>query len=678
MLVIDGQQRLTTLLLVNSCLHEEVVRRAAQFKDRREESAQWIYNMHLSVTSQLLKTFLEDKDYGDEHRRFYPRMIRAYEDSWSRNAATAAYSSPIARYLHGYSFHLFSKQPKPYDPSIPDGDKQKLHEVLADNRRIVHKTLQTISKGDNDEAVSLEEMAQNDNIHRMLFNSDFPPSVSSILSSHDSRTKDEQRFCELVRLMMIARYLLERVTITEVTAKNEDYAFDMFESLNTTGEPLTAYETFKPRVIHEEGLGEYEKSESRKFLSHVEVYLDKFKKAQERQQATNALLSPFALAESGEKLGRRLSEQRRYLKDEYDRHNCLRDKHEFVQHLSHCALLLNDGWLSSDDQHPKVLDMGVPDKDCAAMCLAVLREASHDIVLAPLTRFYSRCRTAGSMEREEALQAFVDAIKAMTAFFAFWRGSRVGTSGIDRHYRTLMRDAYPVEHIQPLARMKSSGWGAVDVGNLRKAFRHILREHGDIRGKDDWRRLAREVPLYRQSGALTRLLLLAATHDTTPDSDHPGLVTKGRSDLLPMLTWEQWRNQTGITVEHVAPQTPGPGWDSSLYENRDIVDRLGNLTLLPVVENASAGNRPWSKKRLIYRLLSSSTQDELDSRLEEARAAELNIGDSTEEIMRNSKYTPHVRAIGDVSCDWNADMVKARGENLADLIWERLCPWLGF
>ena len=452
----------------------------------------------------------------------------------------------------------------------------------------------------------------------------------------------------------------------------------MFESLNTTGEPLTAYETFKPRVIHEEGLGKYEKSESRKFLSHVELYLDKFKKAQDRQQATNALLSPFALAESGDKLGRRLSEQRSYLKRQYDGHGDIKGKHGFVQHLSHCALLLNDGWRDPDDQYPKALEMGVPDKNCAAMCLAVLYDAGHDIVLAPLTRFYSRCRMAESTEREAALQAFVDALKAMTAFFAFWRGSRVGTSGIDRHYRTLMRDAYPDKGIPPLARMQTLGWTAVNVDNLRKAFRHILGEHGGIGCKQDWRRLAPDVPVYRQSVPLTRLMLLAATHDTTPDSEHPGLVKMGRSDLLPMLTWEQWRNQTGITVEHVAPQTRTPGWDASLYENRDIVHRLGNLTLLPVVENASAGNRSWAEKRLMYRLLSSSTQDELDSRLDEARAAELDIGESTEEIMRNSKYTPHVRAIGDISGGWSTDMVKTRGERLADLIWERLSPWIGF
>jgi hypothetical protein len=678
MLVIDGQQRLTTLLLLNSCLHEEIVQRAAVFKDDQEEAFQWIYNMHLSVSSQLFKTLLEDKDYGDQHRRFYPRMIRAYDDSWSRNSSTASYTSPIAKYLDGYSLHVFERKQEPYSLSTQEGGSQKLHEVLSDNRRIIRKLLESIADGDNDEAVSLAEIANSENIHRMLFNSDFPSSVCTILASSAVHTRKQQAFCKLTRLLVVARYLLERVTITEVTAKNEDYAFDMFESLNTTGEPLTAYETFKPRVIHEEGLGRYEASESRKFLAHVEAYLDKFKKAQDRQQATNALLLPFALAESGEKLGRRLSEQRRYLRDEYDRHQETEAKREFLQHLSHSALLLNDGWCSHQQQYPKVLDMGVPEKDCATMCLGVLREAKHDIVLAPLTRFYSRCRVAGPMDQTDALQGFVDAIKAMTAFFAFWRGSRIGTSGIDRHYRTLMREAYQTDGILPLARTKSPGWAGIDSENLRKAFRHILRVHGDISGKADWRRLAPEVPIYRQSIALTRLLLLAATHDTTPDSMRPGLVTKGRVDVLPMLTREQWYNQGALTVEHIAPQTHGPGWDASLYEKRELVDRLGNLTLLPNVENASTGNRPWTEKRLIYRLLSSSTPDELDERLEAARNADISIGDCTEEVMRGSKYTPHVRAVGEVSGNWSLEMIRERGENLADLIWDRLSPWLGF
>ena len=47
---------------------------------------------------------------------------------------------------------------------------------------------------------------------------------------------------------------MNRVQVVVVSASKEEYAFDMFESLNTTGEPLTAFETFRPRVIEIEGV----------------------------------------------------------------------------------------------------------------------------------------------------------------------------------------------------------------------------------------------------------------------------------------------------------------------------------------------------------------------------------------------------------------------------------------
>ena len=108
------------------------------------------------------------------------------------------------------------------------------------------------------------------------------------------------------------------MAFTIVTTKSEDDAFDMFEALNTTGEPLTAFETLKPRIIEAETLARYEHSASHQHIKAVEEYLDKFKKAEEKQTATSELLVPFALAETGHKLQKRLSEQRRYLRDEYD------------------------------------------------------------------------------------------------------------------------------------------------------------------------------------------------------------------------------------------------------------------------------------------------------------------------------------------------------------------------
>ena len=53
----------------------------------------------------------------------------------------------------------------------------------------------------------------------------------------------------LIRLLLLASYLIRSVVLTVVEAPNEDIAFDIFDALNTTGEPLTALETLKPHIV---------------------------------------------------------------------------------------------------------------------------------------------------------------------------------------------------------------------------------------------------------------------------------------------------------------------------------------------------------------------------------------------------------------------------------------------
>ena len=84
--------------------------------------------------------------------------------------------------------------------------------------------------------------------------------------------------------MIFARYLNQNVAITVITAKNEDGAFDMFEALNTTGQPLTAFETFKPKVIEREELEKYKESKSYPQMEKIEKYLGKFEKPSDKSK----------------------------------------------------------------------------------------------------------------------------------------------------------------------------------------------------------------------------------------------------------------------------------------------------------------------------------------------------------------------------------------------------------
>ena len=44
----------------------------------------------------------------------------------------------------------------------------------------------------------------------------------------------ERRTIELSRAFLFTNYFLDRVAVTQVLVKKEDYAFDLFEALNTT------------------------------------------------------------------------------------------------------------------------------------------------------------------------------------------------------------------------------------------------------------------------------------------------------------------------------------------------------------------------------------------------------------------------------------------------------------
>jgi hypothetical protein len=254
---------------------------------------------------------------GDGAYRYYPRVTRAYEDAWSKRDNEAKYTSPIARLIWEYISTAPGAKPFKYAPKDPSGKILSGHKTLADVFDYIQLSLGRLSKGHKDyDLPALPSLTANEPFCEAIWGFTVPPAVTQFLG--DAANKGHGDLSAVLRLMILARYLNNRMAFTVVTTESEDDAFDMFEALNTTGEPLTAFETFKPRVIESETLEKYEVSQSRPYMDNVQAYLDQFRKAEERQQATSDFLIPFALAETGDKLQRRLNEQRRYLRDQYD------------------------------------------------------------------------------------------------------------------------------------------------------------------------------------------------------------------------------------------------------------------------------------------------------------------------------------------------------------------------
>jgi len=675
MTIIDGQQRITTLLLINTVLHDSIRTRSSAIKSAQEVENVWLFEECMKAAGLLAKTFEEDKDYGEGPFRYYPRMIRAYDDSWSRKKDKAEYKSPVGRYLHLYGQHCRDKGDKAFKFELPpENSDHPKHKKLGDGRKAVQGMLASLASGDKElELPTFSSMVGSKSFQEILVKAEFPEEVRRLVLSEGNDS-----YKELLRLVLFANFVLSRVAITTVTAKNEDYAFDMFESLNTTGEPLTAFETFKPRVIHFEGLEKYEKTSSYEYMQAAEAYLEGFTKTDDKQDATSRLIVAFASAERGEKLSKRLSDQRRFFKECFDKFGD-DAKRAFVRHLSHCALFVQYSWPDAQAKEPSLHSAEEAATDEVMLCLDAMRAIKHSIILGPLVRFYSEIRKVDAEGRKKAIQEFISATKAIAAFSTLWRASRRGTENIDMHYRNLMSQGCAAVGMPPLCRVAASGGAnpAPSSELLKAALRHVLKTYGAIESKEDWVKSAVRLPAYQNQREITRLVLLAAAHDSSVDKEEPGLTVPGKADLLPMLNFKRWRDESSQTVEHIAPVTASGGWEEKLYEDGEIVHRLGNLTLLPQSANSSLSNGSWEKKRLIYKVLSAETADELDPLIKQAKAQGLEISKSTAELLADSKHLPMVKSVASVDGAWTLDLLERRSVRIAELAWGRLAPWLG-
>ena len=542
------------------------------------------------------------------------------------------------------------------------------------NYERIQKEILSVSGGSdqNLQIPSLDEVAEKGEFQETILKAEFCQEVRSILSNQGNK-----EYKQLTRLVLLANFLIERVTVVVVSAYNEDYAFDMFESLNNTGQPLTAFETFRPRVIETVGLTKYEKSPSRKFMKPIEDYLEQFKKAEDRQNGTSLMLIPFALAETGEKLSKRHSDQRRYLRDQYDKQQGQLERHKFLEHMSHTATFIEDAWKKGGDAFES---LELPYKDTVLMCMDVLGRVNHDIAIGPLVRFYSQIQLAPSESQQTAVLELEKAVKAITALFAFWRGIGKTTGDLASHYRELMKKGTnePENLSQAFCRCPDGQKeaGKLTAKNFQKALKYILENEGKIASKADWVNILREKPVYKEHKTLARFLLFAALHNSSVDKKNPGLRLVGREETLDMLSWVKWNQD--LNIEHIAPQDEErESWGMKFHNKPDLVHYLGNLTLLPKAENSSFGRRPWQEKRLMYRLLSSTTDDEVNTRLQEAEKHNIQLSPTTKDLLLNNKYFPHFSAICEVE-EWNIQIVLDRSERLSELVWTNIAPWLGF
>lgn len=679
MTIIDGQQRITTSVMINIALHAHLTGTLAKLGAVAGDEFDWIREQCALALADLWSTFAMDRTTGvPAVYQWYPRVIRAIEDVWSKKGVQASYASPIAALTWAYISYVKAPpaQDKGFTHSVSkDGKPDERHQATIDVYKHVVWQLGRLTGRywENYDFPDIQQIVNDAKFVSALWS--FPASSEVVkFINEGSASRSYIPFTTLFRTLIFYKYFCTRMALTVVTTRTEDDAFDMFEALNTTGEPLTAFETFRPKVIESEGLLNWDGSVTQQAMERVERYLDAFRKADERQRATAEMLIPFALAETGEKLSKNLSDQRRYLRDVYQGQD--QDaRRSLVCSLSSLAAFMQTGWNADIDKTPHLEGVAEFDEE-TGFCFQALRHLKHNVAVAGLSRFYDEVRRAPDEERGVRAGEFVAAIKATTAFSMLWRGAKGGTENIDQIYRSIMRDGDPKQQIPQLAKRSGPKRGTLSLANYRRLLRqHLAQAFPD---KAAWVAEASRTPIYDHSAPVAKFLIIAASHDTVVDAKEEGLIERGRHGVAPTIQSAIWRADATFSVEHVAPQSrPATGWEDEIYEpGTRHVGRLGNLTVLPSGANSFVGNKNWPQKRALYRYFASETAEAAAKVAATFPSVGLSVSDHGTALLETSAYLPMLKAVSTYEFDWDVDIIERRSVRLAELAYDTVIGWL--
>ena len=323
LIVVDGQQRITSLILMTCALFHQVRAHRADILNLSADTQNWLNSEINTQLTQLHQCAIgQFVRLGSTYP--YPRMIRS-KDHRGDSAAQSEYRSPIGRFLKQFADHAADQdltfQPGSVDDEAPGSHVATSYEhIYQELDRWLYCPNSHSYEDDADEDIGV--VAETDfkrSGYLRLFRRRDVHSDQSTRNRCASELAKSSEATGLIRLVLFSSYITQRVVLTRVEAQNQADAFDIFDALNTTGEPLTALETCKPLLIQFEDEREgYLGSQSREdWESMASTLAEAYSEPAKQQIETKQMLTSFALYFDGHKLPLDLTNQRRYLRDRF-------------------------------------------------------------------------------------------------------------------------------------------------------------------------------------------------------------------------------------------------------------------------------------------------------------------------------------------------------------------------
>lgn len=663
--VIDGQQRISTFALLACLLHrrlgEEVKKlpRNGWFGELWDEVG--LHQDHLQ------EMFSFDLKLGKPKRK--PIVIRS-EDGWTVSGNEGQqYLSDVTAYTAGVIRAIDDGQAFPNPPS---------NSVVGDVLRLMDDWLDKVAWAHEPHKFKLKHQEKDDflpawDLLNAMIQRD-PRSfgwqeMKDVVNGRSSpMTPVESGVCGIIQLFTFCHFLLERCCFTSIMPISEENAFDMFQSLNATGTPLTALETFKPLVVSQaaDDEGSYQGSKPEQDFVVIERVFDTRPTFPEKTKLTNEFLNTFSLVQEGKGLPNQFSKQRRWLRNQYEQCDAPAKREEFMHRMAdlaaywECILGYDPSTTVALPGTETVVD---PARKEAALSVLYLNEANHARANTVLSRFYALVRRGVPNADGE----FVAACRAVAAFYTLWRAAYANT-GLDAVYERLLESEMAWKH----------GNVHLTSANLKAHLRTELGTKG-IGNKADWMRRATQELRYDLARPVSKMALFVSAHDTITDVAAPGLMKVGVPNTYPYLDPAKWRSKDLRSIEHIAPQKPETNstWDLDIYQNGD-EQRIGNLTLLPTEINSAAGNKQWVQKWIYYKHLAEKDPANLQLLEQQAQQRGFTLKDSVRRLLQNAGHNHHVEPITMIGANgnWDRTIITQRTERICNILWDRIFPWL--
>lgn len=675
--IIDGQQRLSSISLlsallvryikdINGKINKPINKLQSIDEQEKENLIGEISEISKYWSDRLYDIFSVDLKRGKPNRK--PKIIRESVDKWVlQELYNSSYNSPVTHYLYSFINCYFEDKEFPkFDVETNAGKNLKTSDtwirksvlrahINNDGFLPAQKILTSIKQ---------ENIWQyeRDNIVSLINENDYmnENSFSYVISS-------------FVQLLSVCHFLLDRCCFTIIKPINDDWAFDMFQSLNATGTPLTAIETFKPLIVNTLKLEkqEFKNSLEDKYFNKIEQTFADLKSAQQKNKMTNELLTSIFLPLKGSKLATHFSSQRKELEKIYTKDlREINERRDFLKFFGNYSEFYKEVWREYKAENSIAIRQisNSNEAELASLLMLYLKDADHKMAITVLGSMFSNV-TEGV---ENSVSNFISTTKLIAAFYTIWRSAK-SNAGLDDAYRSFFK-GIAKENIIEHNWIKDRSF---DLNILKNHFQSIL-EKEEINTKEKW--IEKSVPYLKYGNALPvcKFVLFISSHDTIPDENTYGVMKEGTNNCNPFLKLEKWTSSDFKSLEHIAPVKKTESWSQSLYEDNQLYDSIGNLTLLPLSINISASNKGWKEKYIYYRHLGLKDPDKIKELQNKAISENILLSEDTLNLLKSASYSHHIEHITKIgeNGSWDAEIVKKRTRRILGLLWDKVAPWI--